>query len=69
MHIPKITLPNSGIVVSLPMYRLVMDKDRPKGHGIIPDITIKPSSQAIKEGYDIKLAEVRKLISTSNDHK
>jgi len=62
MHIPKITLPNSGIVVSLPMYRLVMDKDRVKGRGIMPDIIIKPSSQAIREGYDIKIKEVRKMI-------
>lgn len=67
MHIPKITLPNSGIVVSLPMYRLVMDKERPKGYGIMPDIFIKPSSQAIKEGYDIKIAEVRKMIGSGND--
>lgn len=62
MHIPKITLPNSGIVVSLPMYRLVMDKYRPKGRGIMPDTMIKPSSQAIREGYDIKIAEVRRMI-------
>lgn len=62
MHIPKITLPNSGIVVSLPMYRLVMDKDRMKGRGIMPDIIIKPSSKAIREGYDIKIKEVRKMI-------
>ena len=62
MHIPRITLPNSGIVVSLPMYRLVMDKNRPKGQGIIPDVMVKPSSQAIREGYDIKIKEVRKMI-------
>jgi C-terminal processing protease CtpA/Prc len=62
MHIPKITLPNSGIVVSLPMYRLVMDKERPRGRGIMPDVMIKPSSQAIREGYDIKIKEVRKMI-------
>lgn len=65
MHIPKITLPNSGLIVSLPLYRLVMDKDRPKGRGIQPDIEIKPSSQAIREGYDIKLSEVRKKIGSS----
>jgi len=62
MHIPKITLPNSGIIVSLPIYRLVMDKDRPKGRGIMPDVLIKPSSQAIREGYDIKIKEARKMI-------
>lgn len=64
MHIPRITLPNTGIVVSLPLYRLVMDKDRPKGRGIMPDVMIKPSSQAIREGYDIKISEVKKLIKS-----
>lgn len=63
MHIPKITLPNSGIVVSLPMYRLVMNKQRPKGRGIMPDIMIKPSSRAIREGYDIKIVEIKKMIA------
>jgi len=31
----------------------------------MPDITIKPSSQAIREGYDIKLREVRRMIDSS----
>jgi hypothetical protein len=62
MHIPKITLPHSGLIVSLPLYRLVIDKNRPKGRGIMPDIFIKPSSKAIREGYDIKLSEVRRMI-------
>ncbi|MBL0883446.1 MAG: hypothetical protein IBJ16_08920 [Chitinophagaceae bacterium] len=65
MHIPKIILPNSGLVVSLPLYRLVIDKDRPKGRGIMPDTFIKPSSKAIREGYDIKLREVRRMIDHS----
>lgn len=64
MHIPVITLPNSEIKVSLPLYRLVMDKNRPKGRGVFPDIEIKPSSAAIREGYDIKIREVRKMIQS-----
>ncbi len=62
MHIPTITLPNSKIQVSLPMYRLVMDSTREKGHGFIPDIPVGPSSYAIKEGIDLKLLKVRELI-------
>ncbi|MBX2930534.1 MAG: hypothetical protein KF781_01155 [Chitinophagaceae bacterium] len=62
MHIPTIVLPNSKLRVSLPMYRLVIDKNRPKGRGIMPDIEVPPSSAAIKEGYDIKLTTIRKLI-------
>ena len=63
MHIPTIVLPNSGLRVGLPMYRLVMDKNRPKGNGIIPDITIPPSSLAIKEGVDLKMFKVLALIN------
>lgn len=62
MHIPTIVLPNTGLRVSLPMYRLVMDSTRPKGHGIIPDIEIGPSSQAIKKGVDLKMQKIRDMI-------
>jgi hypothetical protein len=62
MHIPTIRLPNSGLQISLPMYRLVMDANRPKGHGIIPDIAITPSSDAIKRGVDLKMVKIKELI-------
>ncbi|MBV9989364.1 MAG: peptidase S41 [Chitinophagaceae bacterium] len=62
MHIPTITLPNSKLQISLPMYRLVMDTSRPKGHGFIPDITVKPSSWAIRNGVDLKLEKALSLI-------
>jgi C-terminal processing protease CtpA/Prc len=66
MHIPTIHLPNTGLQVSLPMYRLVMDASRPKGHGIIPDLEVPPSSQAIKKGVDMKLLKIRELIGQKN---
>lgn len=62
MHIPTITLPMSKLRIGLPMYRLVMDKDRPKGRGIIPDIIINPSLSAIKAGIDLKMKKVTELI-------
>ncbi len=62
MHIPTIVLPSSGLRISLPMYRLVMDKNRPKGNGIIPDIIIPPSSAAIKAGIDLKMDSVQSII-------
>ena len=40
MMIPNIKLPNSGLQCRLPLYRLVMDKTRPKGNGIMPDIFV-----------------------------
>ena len=62
MYLPTITLPNSRLRVTLPMYRLVMDSTRPKGHGIVPDIEIPPSSVAIKEGIDVKMKKIREMI-------
>lgn len=62
MHIPTIVLPNTGLRVGLPMYRLVMDSGRPKGHGIIPDIEISPSSRAIRKGVDLKMIKIREMI-------
>ncbi len=62
MHIPTITLPNTGLRISLPMYRVVMDTNRAKGHGVIPDVEIGPSSQAIKRGIDPKMEKIRELI-------
>lgn len=61
MHIPTITLPNSKLRVSLPLYRLVMNKNRAKGRGIIPDVYMPPSSYAIKNGFDPKLSAFRRL--------
>lgn len=62
MYLPTITLPNSRLRVSLPMYRLVMDATRPKGHGIVPDIEIPPSSRAIKQGIDVKMQKIKEMI-------
>ena len=67
MHLPVITLPNTRIRVSLPLYRLVIDKEYPKtGRGIIPDVEVLPSSQAIKNGIDTKMEKVKELIKKRN---
>ena len=63
MFLPTITLPNSKLRVVLPLYRLVIDSNRIKnGHGIMPDILIKPSSPAIKNGIDSKMVAVKEMI-------
>jgi C-terminal processing protease CtpA/Prc len=67
MHLPTIVLPNSKLRVVLPMFRLVMDSTRIKnGHGIFPDVSILPSSSAIKEGIDLKMRIVREMIMQQN---
>lgn len=63
MYIPNITLPNSKLRVRLPLYKMVIDQNRPKGRGIIPDVMIPPSSYAIRTGYDPKMAAIQKMIA------
>jgi hypothetical protein len=67
MHIPTIVLPNSRLQISLPMYRLVMDATRPKGHGVMPDFAVPPSSQAIKKSVDLKMIKIRELIQQKKE--
>jgi C-terminal processing protease CtpA/Prc len=63
MFLPTITLPNSKLRVILPLYRLVIDRNRVKdGRGIIPNFQIAPSSIAIKNGIDLKIEMVKQLI-------
>jgi len=63
VHLPQIYLPNTKLRIVLPVYRLVMEASLPKnGRGIVPDVEIKPSSVAIREGIDLKIATVRELI-------
>jgi hypothetical protein len=61
--IPDAKLPNTKVRFRLPRFRMVMNKNYPKnGRGIMPDIEVKPSADAIKKGYDIKIEYVKKLI-------
>ena len=66
MMIPNIKLQNSQLLFRLPLYRLVMDKTRPKGNGVMPHVLVDPSSYAIKQGFDIKLETVKKMIQQKN---
>lgn len=64
MYIPDITLPNSHLRVRLPLFRLVIKSNRLKnGRGVIPDVTIPPSTDAIKKGIDIKMVKIKEMIS------
>ena len=66
--IPEATLPNTRVRFRLPRFRMVMNKDYPKnGRGIVPDIEVKPTADAIRRGYDVKVEYVKKLIY-GNDH-
>lgn len=61
--IPDITLPNTGIRVRLPLFRLVQYNHIPKtGTGIIPDIYIGTSYDALLKGYDKKMQVIKDMI-------
>jgi hypothetical protein len=63
VHLPTIRMPQSGLRVSLPLYRVVMDAQRPKGRGVMPDVEAPATIDAIRMGIDPKMEKVRQLIN------
>jgi hypothetical protein len=62
--IPDVKLPETKLQFRLPLFRLVMDKSKPKtGHGIIPEVEVKPTVEAIRRNADYKLDRVMELIN------
>ncbi|MEP6514483.1 MAG: S41 family peptidase, partial [Parafilimonas sp.] len=63
VHLPVIKLPTTKLRITLPVYRIVTDSTRIKnGRGILPDVFVGPSSNAIRQGIDAKMQKVRELI-------
>ncbi len=63
LMIPYVTLPNTGIRVRVPMFRLVQYNHIPKnGRGVIPDIYVPPSAYAIRNGIDLKMEMVKQMV-------
>ena len=61
--IPDITLPNTKTRVRLPLMRLVQYKHVPKtGTGVIPDLYIGTSYDALLKSYDKKMQVVKEMI-------
>jgi hypothetical protein len=61
--IPDITLPHSRIRVRLPLFRLVQYNHVPvKGSGVIPDVYVGTSYDALLKGYDKKMQVVKNII-------
>jgi Peptidase family S41 len=64
--IPTIKLPNTSVKVRLPLYRVVQPfTGQKKGQGILPDIAVPPSYDALIKGYDKKMVVVKALINNS----
>jgi len=64
IFIPDIILPNTRLHVRLPLFRIVQyNHITEKGSGVMPDIYIGPESQATRQEWDLKMEQVRKMIS------
>jgi hypothetical protein len=61
--IPDVTLPNTKVRFRLPLFRLVTDKDAPKGYGVMPEIFVGPTVESIRRNVDYKMEVVRRLIA------
>jgi C-terminal processing protease CtpA/Prc len=66
--IPDIVLPNTGIRVRLPLYRIVNNHRLPfDGKGVPPDIEIKPGYEDVRKNEDPKMKKAIELILSSNE--
>jgi hypothetical protein len=64
--IPDITLPNTKLRVRLPLFRLIQWNHIAKtGTGVVPDIFIPTSYEALLRGYDKKMKVVMEMISAN----
>lgn len=64
--IPNITLPNTGMRVRMPLFRIVQHNPGPKdGHGVIPDVYVPPTSYAVRNLIDRKLMVALEMIKNN----
>ncbi len=67
--IPELTLPNTRLQVSIPKLRFVMRPELVKeAHGVMPDIYASPTAEDIRNGRDVKIDAVKKLIIKANGY-
>lgn len=64
--IPDVTLPHTGVRFRLPLFRLVIDKNEPKGYGVQPEVPALPTVEAIRKNEDYKMEKVKALIREKN---
>jgi Peptidase family S41 len=70
LMIPNVTLPHTGIRVRMPLFRIVQYNHPPKdGRGVIPDIIVPPSADAVRKGIDRKMQTVLSIIETEGRSK
>jgi hypothetical protein len=60
--IPDATLPHTKVKFRLPLFRLVIDKNAVKGRGVMPEVEVKPTVDAIRRNVDYKMDKTIELI-------
>jgi hypothetical protein len=60
--IPDVILPKTKVRFRLPLFRLVIDSHEVKGRGVVPEVEVRPTVQAIRKGQDMKMDRVIELI-------
>lgn len=61
--IPDITLPNTRLRMRLPFFRIIQFNHVPKdGRGVVPDVYVGPTVDAIVNGQDRKMVVVKEMI-------
>jgi len=59
-------LPQTKIRIRVPLFRIIQKKNiSQKGRGIMPDVYVPTSYDAIQKGYDKKMSVVKEMIYNS----
>lgn len=63
LMIPDIRLPNTGIKVRMPLFRIVQFQHGIKtGRGVLPDVLVPPTAEGVRNNRDLKLEKAIALI-------
>jgi len=63
IRIPDVVLPNSGMKIRLPLFKIVQYQHVAKdGSGVMPDIYVPPTVENVRKGIDGKMQKVLELI-------
>ncbi|MBD0331137.1 MAG: peptidase S41 [Chitinophagaceae bacterium] len=65
--IPDVILPNTRVRFRLPLFRLVINKNLPKGRGIMPEVQALPTVNDIRKGVDFKMLKAKELIQAKEN--
>jgi len=60
---PTITLPESGIQITFPAYRLILDRTSENARGIVPDIPVSYSIEELLQGNDKEMETIFRLLN------